>query len=440
MTNKNETKAAETLYQKPKGSTKTISYANKKASAICDWIVLEKDNQPHAEMFYTYYTFGGKGRPVTFLFNGGPGASSVYLHLGAVGPYKTKLDKFGEYPASPATIIENKESWLAFTDLVFVDPVGTGWSRDVLPKKEGDKPSSDSEFYAIEKDLDSLGAFICQFLSTHERWLDPVFIAGESYGGFRVGHLAHRLQNKFGVGLSGAILISPALETNFFDYKDYTVLPWIDHIPSMALSAQVLGKSRTKGSAQEIIKQAKDLAVQKLGPIWTDPTQTLQAEKEKAYKQLADLIGLPAQFVIERHGRIDPLTFAKELLKSEHRLVSMYDATATKVDPFPHKPHCFEQDGLLDSERLYAPTINHYLRQVLGVKTDRNYNILSMEINGHWKQDKKKSVFATVDGASDQVRLGLASNPQMHVFFTHGLYDLVTPFFSTDRIVGLMTL
>src|SRR5712692_10251603 len=188
-------------------------------TATAKWLVLRKKEKPSAEIFSVSYVAAGgdADRPVTFVFNGGPGASSAYLHLGAVGPQRVAFPPDGTLPQVPPRLVQNDESWLAFSDLVFVDPVGTGFSRVIEEEpKDGaadDKKKADAkdpkEYFGYKRDLESLCEFMGRWLSENNRWGSPVFIAGESYGGYRVGRMVRMLQESAGIGLNGAELISP---------------------------------------------------------------------------------------------------------------------------------------------------------------------------------------------------------------------------------------
>jgi len=223
-----------------KGNTTTQQITFSRSSrlsytATADWVTLNKREKPIARMFHVAYLAKGHGssrRPVTFVFNGGPGAASAYLHMGALGPRRTVFQTDGSLPPPPAKVLPNLESWLRFTDLVFIDPIGTGFSRMIEEEKpkegdakgdgaQGEKKTDRTEFFEVTRDLESLGEFIQKFLSKHHRWTSPVFIAGESYGGFRVAKLARMLQEKYGVGLNGVVLISPAIEFDSLIGSDY---------------------------------------------------------------------------------------------------------------------------------------------------------------------------------------------------------------------------
>jgi carboxypeptidase C (cathepsin A) len=212
----------------PSQTEQTLSLPDQsiRYTATAAWQTLFEREKPVAEMFHVAYIAEAEHpspRPITFVFNGGPGAASAYLHMGALGPRRIHFDSNGTLPKPPVRLVDNAESWLRFTDLVFIDPIGTGFSRSLPPDKDtadksGEKTSTEdadklkeTEFWEVERDLKALGEFIQRFLSHQNRWLSPIFIAGESYGGFRVARLARKLQQEFGVGLSGAILISPAI-------------------------------------------------------------------------------------------------------------------------------------------------------------------------------------------------------------------------------------
>ena len=429
-------------YKKPEGAKKTIKLGAKTCEVVTDWLVLKKKESVQADLFYTYYRMPGRNRPLTFLFNGGPGASSIYLHVGAVGPYRIVKGSRGEVLSSPAKLVRNNESWLDFTDLVFVDPVGTGLSRDIETKISKDEKgkASESQFYAYEKDLETLGRFIEKFLSTEERWASPVYIAGESYGGFRVGRLAHQLQASFGIGLSGSILISPVLEWNFSDTTDYTVLPWIDRVPTMALGAYFHKKAKVATSEVKVLEFAENFAIRELAPYLIDPSRYSNQEKTALFKKFSSLIGLDEAYVQKRNGRIQMYHFVKDLLQENEKLLGLYDVSLSKSNPFPDREYSYEIDPTWDSSRVYTTALNQFLRKDMKIRTDRVYRALHFKIFEQWKMDKKMHAFERAEGATDSLRKAMSSNPQMKVMVTHGLYDLVTPYFSSERIVNQMRL
>ena len=418
-----------------------------------EWMVLRKAETPAAEIFHTHYRLKNpKGiRPITFVFNGGPGASSAYLHIGGLGPQRVYFESDGGLPPPPAKLVNNPESWLEFTDLVFVDPVGTGFSRvletdasDEKAKKNPKKSVEEKEFYQLNRDLDSLGEFIERFLSKHKLWGAAVSIAGESYGGFRTAKLARRLQEKHGVGLSNAIAISPALEWSLLSPTDYDVLHFIDTFCTMALAATFHGKSRVfkKGEAIESIRaKIEAFAARDLTQALVLGDSHPDTEKRAVFEKAADYLGLPVESVARAHGRIPFWRFCRELLREERLVTGFYDATITSVDPYPDREmHQAPDPTLTGIERVFAGGINQLLRSVVGLETERLYSLLSTEVNEAWKRDEQKHVFDTVVGATDDLRFAMSMNPFMKVLITHGYYDLVTPYFSSQRLVEQMRL
>ncbi len=418
-----------------------------------EWLILREKEKPAAEIFsIAYLQEGAKGRPLTFVFNGGPGAASAYLHVGALGTRRVVFSKDGAPPPPPVRLADNAESWLAFTDLVFVDPVGTGFSRTIddpesegRTDKEGAKPKRDPKaFFGLKRDLQSLGEFISRFLSRYDRWDSPVFIAGESYGGFRVAKLARLLQESHGIGLNGAILISPALEFALLDSSDYDLLHWLDTFPTMAAAATWHGKSGefARGARlAEVLAAAETFATTELATFLAQGAAMPRPQRDRVIGRMARFTGLPADRLARSEGRITINAFARELLRSEGRFCGRYDATITVRDPFPDRD-IFEgpDPTLVGIERVFAAGINKRIRAEIGVKTDREYHLLSYEVNKAWKLDFERHALESQVGATDDLRYGMCLNPHMKVFIAHGCYDLVTPYFSSHRIRNLMKL
>lgn len=427
----------------------TVAY-----TATAKWTVLRKDDKPAAEIFSVAYVAPGDRddtipRPVTFVFNGGPGASSAFLHMGAVGPKRVAFPPDGSLPQMPPQLVGNEDSWLPFTDLVFVDPVGTGFSRVIPPKgAPEDKAKSEgdpaTEYFGYKRDLESLCEFMGRWLSANDRWGSPVLIAGESYGGYRVGRLVRLAQESAGIGLSGAILISPAMEISGLSPNDYDVLAWVDLLPTMALAAVHHGRSRAfaPGTAlEEIVADTEAFATRDLTTLLTRGASLPREERERIFVRLADLSGLSVDVVTRAEGRIGIEMFSRELLRDERKVLGLYDATITSTDPFPDRSGFEGPDPTLaGSTPAFTTAVNRQLRGEIGVETDREYVLISYEVNAKWKNDAPEHFFAPPLGATDDFRYGMALNPHMKAFITHGRYDLVTPFYTTDRLYNLMRL
>lgn len=413
--------------------------------AIAEWIPLRKIQKPVAHIFHTAYleTETDNSRPLTFVFNGGPGAASAYLHMGALGPKRAAFAEAGKLPQPPTQVIDNQESWLSFTDLVFIDPIGTGFSRAIEDPKSDD-PKEKSDYWEIEKDLDSLGEFISRFLSKHHRWTSPIYIAGESYGGFRVAKMARKLQEGHGVGLCGCLLISPAIEFDSLFGSDYNLTHWIELFPSLAAAAYHHGRSRhatDEPSLPTVLNEAEEFAQSQLARLLTQGDRLSTEERLGIVKRMADLLGLVQPVVERASGRITATLFCRELLRDQQRICGHYDASITAVDPYPDRNDYEGPDPTLFSiDRLFTAAINHQLRTNLNVATDLDYRLLSMDVNKAWKDDSKGHVFRKLVGAMDDLRYGMSLNEHMKVFISHGHFDLVTPYFSSQRLIDLMKL
>jgi carboxypeptidase C (cathepsin A) len=423
------------------------------------WIVLRKKEKPAAEIFsVSYVARSDADRPVTFVFNGGPGASSAFLHMGVVGPQRVAFPASGALPQMPPRLVPNEDSWLAFTDLVFIDPVGTGFSRVIeddgkdrdtaKTKREsggnGGEGGDGKEYFGYKRDLESLCEAMGRWLSGHRRWGSPVFIAGESYGGYRVGRLVRMLQETAGIGLSGAVLISPALEISALTPTDYDVLGWVDLLPTMALTAVHHERSRafaTGTAAEAVLAEAESFATGDYAMLLARGASMPAAERERILGRLADLIGLPAELVARAEGRITMAVFARELLRDERKVLGVYDSTVTVTDPFPDREEFAGPDPTLAGmDPVFMTAINRHLRSDIGVETDREYMLLSEEVNAMWRNDAPEHFFSPPVGATDDFRYGMALNPYLKAFITHGRYDLVTPYYASDRLRNLMRL
>jgi carboxypeptidase C (cathepsin A) len=456
MADEEQAKAAKPDHEPPAGAetsarwtggAKPLNY-----TATAKWLVLRKKEKPSAEIFsVSYVAEGGDGkRPVAFVFNGGPGASSAYLHMGAVGPQRVAFPANGTLPTLPPQLVQNESSWLSWADLVFVDPVGTGFSRIIEKEEkkddkpaEGEKPDP-NEYFGQKRDLESLCEFMARWLSEHDRWGSPIFIAGESYGGYRVGRLVRMLQEETGIGLNGAILISPALELTGLAGDDYGVVLWVDLLPTMAAGAAFHGRSRAfpAGTAlADVFAGAEEFAGGDYATFLIRGASLGAPERERTLGRLADLVGLPLELVTRAEGRISPIVFARELLRDQQKVVGFYDVSITSVDPFPDRAqHEAPDPTLAGIGPAYTAAVNRQLRSEIGVRTDREYRLLSLEVNQAWKEDTQRHFFAPPEGATDSFRYGMALNPHLRAFLTHGRYDMATPYYASDRLRNLMRL
>ncbi len=441
-------------------------------TATAGWTVLRREESPAAEVFSVAYTLDGADpgtRPVTFVFNGGPGASSAFLHVGALGPRRIDLPADGALPAMPVRLVDNDACWLPWTDLVFVDPVGTGFSRPVPPSpdrtsdRSADRPTNrppantesttgppgppvadDPGYYSFASDLAALREFVSRWLSANGRWASPVWLAGESYGGYRIGRLARSLPVEEGVGLAGVVLISPAMELAPLTMTDYSVEGFLDVVPTMAAAALHHGRIRgvEEGTAaDQVMTNAAEFAASDYVAFLAQGAAMDPERRQAVLTRLADLTGLDPDLVQRLHGRVPIERFARELLRDAQQVVGLYDATQTVVDPYPDRePYGGAEHTLDGMTAAFTMGVNQVVRGQIGVTTDRRYHLISMAVNTAWRADTDSHALESPGGATDDLRYGLAVNPHLQVLVVHGRHDLVTPLHTSTRLVNQMRL
>ena len=276
------------------------------------------------EVVFTAYTMEGKDRPVTFALNGGPGAASVYLNLGAIGPKRVAFGAEGQSPSDPATLTDNQGTWLDFTDLVFIDPIGTGFSRSLVSPEEAKK-----QFYGPDQDIAYLSKVIYDWLVKNGRLESRKYIVGESYGGYRGPRLTAYLQSQIGVAMNGLVLVSPALAPSFGS-PDLSPIPWMLTLPSIvAANYERQGKLTAENMVPVIDYTRGEYAVDLMKGN-SDPSAT-----PRIVKQVTELTGLDPTFVKESGGRLETQAFLREEFRETGKLGSRYDPNVTAYDPFP---------------------------------------------------------------------------------------------------------
>jgi carboxypeptidase C (cathepsin A) len=368
-----------------------------------------------------------ESRPVTFVFNGGPGVSSAFLQLGALGPKVLVTGEGGAVPAPPARLRDNPDSWLAFTDLVFVDPVGTGFSRPTKTSDDAEKP-----FWSVSGDTRSLAEIIRLWLTRNARWPSPKFIAGESYGGFRGAQIARRLLDDQGVALNGLVMISPALEFSTISPGRYSALPWALALPSMVASARAQGK----GDAAMPLDAVEQFAltdyltgIAAIAPAGPGPAPSLIDEVSK-------LLGLEEETVRRYHGRVPVDVFAEQLLKGTGLSLSLYDGAFAGPDPRPGRPGA---DPLLGAIKApLSAAYNAYVRDDLKVETDVPFLLLNQDTSRNWDWEGARG--GRGGGAMDEVAQSLALTPGLRLLVVHGRTDLVTPYMASRWLLDRLDL
>lgn len=386
-----------------------------------------------AEIFHVAYLLdpAAAQRPVTFVFNGGPGAASAFLNLGAMGPRALAFGEGGGFLAPPARLVDNPDTWLEFTDLVFVDPVGTGYSRAA---DEGE--AARDRFFGVRQDASAMAAFIRLWLARAGRTLSPLFLVGESYGGFRAALLTQLLPEESGLAPSGAVLVSPALEFSLLrGGDDHLLAPWAVTLPSMAAThlerqgaqdAQDL--ARAMAEAERLARGDYLLALAR-GP------GAFTAELEAT---LARLTGLPIGIVRESRGRVAVSRFVREYARSQARVLSPYDGTIDGPDTDPGSVRSGAPDPVLDrAVPAWTTAFVGHVREELGYRTDVTYRLLAGDVGSHWDYGTTPSRQGYA-GALDALQAGRALNPALELLVVHGRTDLVTPYFGSRYLLDQM--
>jgi carboxypeptidase C (cathepsin A) len=381
-----------------------------------------------ASIFYVAYTRDPKSakRPVTFVFNGGPGAAATYLHLGGIGPRAVEVNAKGELRGPPPALTDNPSTWLDMTDLVFVDPVGTGYSRASEMKDE-------EKFWGVEQDTDALADFVRLYLIKSARMLSPVFLMGESYGGFRAASLAHALQKSGANSPSGIVLISPVLEFSLLYGEDYDPLSWALGLPSLAaVNLEKKGVTSREALASGL-KEAENYA---LSGYLVALASGAEAGGKAASGTVSRLTGLPLDIVERRQARISPSLFIKEFDRANAQVLSRYDGSVSGPDPNPTSSWPSGPDPVLDATvPLWTAAFVQYAGTELDYKTDETYRLLNREARNKWDfgTSPTRQGYA---GAIDEVQEARSANPALEVLIAGGYTDLITPYLANSFLVG----
>lgn len=400
---------------------KTVNYV----ATVGALPIKDEKGKTIGEVVYTAYTVPGAptSRPVTFAFNGGPGAASVYLNLGAIGPKRVQFGAQGDAPSDPAVLHDNPNSWLDFTDLVFIDPIGTGFSRSRVDAEETKKA-----FYTSENDIKYLSRVVYDWLNQNGRLTSRKYLSGESYGGYRVPRLAYYLQTQMGVGISGMTLVSPYLDPPAIGEDDaLSPLPWMINLPAM-----VAGHFERQGNLSEASMAPVEqyIRTQYVQDFLAGPQD--KAATDRLSAKVAELTGLDPALVRRMDGRVDIGTYLREIRRDQGLVGSVYDSNFTAYDPFPASARPQYSDPLLTT--LIAPTtsamVDFVTRQV-GWKVDARYNALSYEVNNAWERDDS-------DNPVKDLRQAISIDPKMTVDIVHGWDDLSCPYFGSRLIMSQM--
>ncbi|MEA3059264.1 MAG: hypothetical protein QOE50_676 [Sphingomonadales bacterium] len=389
--------------------------------------------EPTASMFYTAYTVpsAGRARPVTFLFNGGPGSSTMWLHMGSFGPMKVDASQPEVIPGPPFHYGPNPDTLLDVTDLVFIDAPTTGLSRE-LGKAEP------KDFFGVDKDVDAFTRTIQRYLTVYGRWNSPKYIIGESYGTTRAGGLSKALSDK-GVQLNGIVLVSTILNLALFSGNDQTL---VNFLPTYAADAWYHGKIQPKPDLMSFVAEAKAFAGGPYAAALEKGAAMGEAERRAVAEQMSKLTGLSTDYILRSNLRVQPNRFQRELLRDRRQIIGRIDSrfVGTEPDAVGEAPSYDPQASAITG--AFVGAFNDYLYRDLGYKTPlifRPNNYAGIGNDWNFQHSAPDGQQFAADTSSDLAQ-AMRENPRLKILNAAGLYDLATPFFAAEYDLGHMAL
>lgn len=399
-------------------------------------LLKDEKGDSKATIFYIAYTKEGeknpKNRPVTFCFNGGPGSSAIWLHLGVLGPKRINLTEEG-YSLPPYELLPNEYSLLDETDLVFIDPVSTGYSRAV----PGEDPK---QFHGVDEDIQSVAEFIRLYVTRNNRWGSSKFLVGESYGTIRAAGLANHLHEQHKMSLNGVILVSTVL--NYQTKKDNQKgndLPYILYLPSYAATAWYHGKlpqDLQKKQLMEVLAEVEHFAANEYSLALFKGSSLTGSERSRITQKYSRYTGLKPDYIQRANFRVPVLRYCKEILRDDERVVGRFDGRIKGIDS-DACGECMENDPSGDAIfNGFTAAFNQYVRMELEWEKDDPYKVLTRDVRP-WNFGKSSNEYLNV---AESLRNVMSRNPQLKVFVASGYYDLATPYFATNYTLNHMGL
>jgi len=382
-------------------------------------------HKPKAEVFLTSYVVDSdQPRPVTFAFNGGPGSASVWLHLGVLGPRRVLSGDAGALAAPPYGLADNEETLLAHSDLVFIDPVSTGYSRAV----EGGEPGG---FHGYKADIESVGEVIRLWTSRNGRWMAPKYLAGESYGTLRAAALAEHLQDRHGLYLNGLMLISSVLDMGTIRFTEGNDLPHWLYLPTYAAIAHHHGKHGDR-PLRDVLDEAEKFAAGDYAWALARGSRMSPAERSEIVRRVAELTGLTEDYVDRANLRIEHLRFFTELLRDQRRTVGRMDGRFLGWEADAAGERFTDDPSISGILGAYSAAINHYVREELDYASDLPYELLTSRVQPWSYKEFEGAAVSVVD------RLGAAmrANPHLRVHVGSGYTDGATPYFAAEHVLA----
>lgn len=390
----------------------------------------KEDGKPLANVFYIAYTKDGvkekSRRPVTFAYNGGPGSSSVWLHMGALGPKKILMDDEGLPLAPPGRLVDNPYTIIDVTDVVMIDPVSTGYSRAV-------KGVNPRQFHGINEDVESVGEFIRQYITANERWVSPKFLLGESYGTTRSAGLSGFLQNRqLGMYLNGIILVSAVLDFQTISFQPGNDMPYFLFLPTYTAVAwyhKKLPPDLQKKDLREVLDEVEKFALEEYALALLKGNELPENDKKEIVQRLSRYTGLSTEYIEQTNLRIMLYRFAKELLRDEHMTVGRLDGRFTGKDADAAGERYENDPSSTAILGPFATAFKNYVRTELGYKSELPYAIYGNVHPWNWSTGRGRTPSLNL---TDTLRRAMSDNQFLKVFVANGYYDGATPYFGTE--------
>ena len=406
-----------------KATTGTIQMKDESGKHKADVFFVAYDKTPAADNPAT--------RPVTFVFNGGPGAAAVWLHLGTAGPKRVRLNEQGDAPPPPYSLVDNDTTWLEASDLVFIDPVGTGYSRPAPGEKQ-------EQFSGIEEDVRWVGEFIRLYTTRYQRWASPKFLAGESYGTTRAAALSEYLLDECGINLNGIVLISTVLDFQTLSFGGGTDLPYLVYLPSYTATAFHFRKlpSELQGDLEKTLREVENWVMTEYVQVLARGASLDADRRAAAVRQIARYTGLPPEAVDKADLRIDPELFRTMLLEDKRQLLGRFDTRMTGYDRQVLRCDAEWDPSYSQYEGAYSGTINDYLRRQLKFESDLRYEVLTGRVHP-WNFGPGGNGYTYV---AHRLRQAMIKNPFLKVLVASGYHDLATPYYATHYTLNHLDL
>lgn len=384
-----------------------------------------------AEMFVTSYVADSaesENRPVTFAFNGGPGAASVFLHLGLLGPRRVLAGDAGQLAPPPYGLADNPETLLAHSDLVFIDPISTGFSRAVQGGTPGD-------YHGYKRDIESVGELIRMWISRNKRWMSPKYLAGESYGTLRAAALAEHLQTRHGLYLNGLLLVSAVLDMGTISFNEGNDLPYPMFLPTYAAIAHHHGKHGER-PLREVLDEAEEFAARDYPWALARGARLSVEDRAEMVRRTAELTGLTQDYVDRVNLRIEHIRFFTELLRDRRLTVGRMDGRFTGWEPDAGGEHFTDDPSVSGLMGAFSAGINHYVRAELDYANDLPYEVLSARVRP-WSYSDFEGMSVT---AADKLAKAMRTNPHLRVHVGCGHTDGATPYFAAEHTLAQLAI